>query len=105
MGSTLQSGHARLAVGAVVGAIACTLFAVGALDGPDRPEQDPSELGAVEPIPPASQSAGPTATTTTGASSPSSEEESSAESTTTTTTTATTTTTTDAEQPDEPTTT
>src|SRR6266496_1979280 len=88
MGSTLQQGQGRLAVGAVVGALACTLFAIGVLSD-DGAERDPSELGAVEPVPPASHSAGPTVTTSASASSE-------AESTTATTTTATTTTTTTA---------
>lgn len=91
MGSPLQQSQGRLAVGAVVGAIVCTLFALGTLtdDGPDR---DPSELGAVEPIPPVSQPAGPTTTTTRSA--PSGAESTTTATTTTTTTASTTTTTT-----------
>lgn len=95
MGSTLQQGQGRLAVGAVVGALACTVFAIGVLSD-DGAERDPSELGAVEPVPPASHSAGPTVTTSASASSEAESTTATTASTTTTTTTATTTTTTTA---------
>ena len=87
MGSPLQNAHGRLAVGAVVGAMAAALFAVGLFDG-DPHRSTGEDRAAVEPVPPG-QRAQPVDVPVTTTSSRTSTSRS-----TTTTTTATTTTTT-----------